>query len=130
MFLFLEEHVLLIFSLRKLIWWKIYLSEPSIFSIPIRTDFLAISKVSPELFITGKDQLDVFSLNLEPIRQMEEPLAYEVEVIIIFLMRHSDACAIKKDIFELKIANCHICGNSFFVNLKTKFEFSYYHVST
>ncbi|XP_072395577.1 uncharacterized protein [Diabrotica undecimpunctata] len=68
-----EENVILVFSLKNLVWWKIHMLGSSSSDFPVRADYLAISKVSPELFITAKDSLNVFSINLIQLRNLEEP---------------------------------------------------------
>ncbi|KAJ8923459.1 hypothetical protein NQ315_002018 [Exocentrus adspersus] len=75
------ENTLLIFTTKNLKWWKVTLQEPSN-SVPfsINADFLTISKTDSALYITGKNNLDLFSINLDEIRNFEEPLPYEAQV--------------------------------------------------
>ncbi|CAG9832577.1 unnamed protein product [Diabrotica balteata] len=68
-----EENVILVFSLENLVWWKIHLLGSSSSAFPVRADYLAISKVTPELFITAKNSLNVFSINLIQLRNLKEP---------------------------------------------------------
>uniref|UniRef100_A0A6P7GFT3 Uncharacterized protein LOC114338599 n=1 Tax=Diabrotica virgifera virgifera TaxID=50390 RepID=A0A6P7GFT3_DIAVI len=68
-----EDNVILVFSLRNLVWWKIHMVGSSSSALPIRADYLAISKVTPELFVTAKDSLNLFSINLIQLRSLEEP---------------------------------------------------------
>lgn len=46
------------------------------FAGSVNADFLAISKTEPVLYITGRNSLELFSMNLDDV---EEPLSHEAE---------------------------------------------------
>ncbi|CAH1116316.1 unnamed protein product [Phaedon cochleariae] len=72
---------ILVLSLNKLIWWKLKLSEPSNPLKTIKADFLAISKTSPQLFLTSKDDDELFALDIKNIRNSENQVALETTVV-------------------------------------------------
>ncbi|XP_023026494.2 uncharacterized protein [Leptinotarsa decemlineata] len=67
------ENSLLVFSLEKLVWWRLELLEQANPLSSINADFLAISKTGPELFIASENDLELFALDLHNLRTLEEP---------------------------------------------------------
>ncbi|XP_056634256.1 uncharacterized protein LOC130443549 isoform X1 [Diorhabda sublineata] len=65
-----DENFLIVFCLKTLIWWKVHLTESSNPFMVVNTNFLEISKTSSNLFLTGNEREDIFSLNLEQLRHL------------------------------------------------------------
>ncbi|KAG5883609.1 hypothetical protein JTB14_025183 [Gonioctena quinquepunctata] len=77
------QNILLVFSLEKLIWWKVELLNMYNPLSTINVDYIATSKTGPELFITSEKELDLFALDLEIVRNAEEPSALDTEKILL-----------------------------------------------
>lgn len=83
-FIFIGDNCIIVISLKDLHWSKLKLTHMNNQLTSIRTDYLAISKKNSVLFITGKTDLKVYSLDLDHISDKSKPVRSEEEVIIIF----------------------------------------------
>lgn len=75
------NNILLVVSLQEFKWWRLNLLEKSEPYMLVSSSFLAISKSSPVLFISGWNSTEVFALDLNQLRKDEGPLIIESRVI-------------------------------------------------
>ncbi|KAJ8959609.1 hypothetical protein NQ318_021795 [Aromia moschata] len=73
------DDTILIFFLDELKYWKLKLLHMDYPFISVSADFLSISKIDPVLYITGRNSIELFSIDLENIRNLEEPLISEAQ---------------------------------------------------
>lgn len=67
-FFVLGDNIIIVVSLKNLRWWRLHLAEMNHFGL-IKADYLAVSKIEPLLFITGKNGTKLFSLDLDTVAE-------------------------------------------------------------
>lgn len=63
----LGENTIIVVSLKDLRWRRLKLIDMDHVGVSIRADYLAASKTNPLLFITGKSDTRLFSIDLDMI---------------------------------------------------------------